>query len=386
MTSNDKTQHFSPGENFTINSEWKRKAFPLYDKAEVAIPGRLHFGVLDFSKMSPGLGGGGIGISTDTVSYRLVFSREKNRLGECDIPTGRHLLELFKSMTNYYIDDISIRIDKNINYKHSGFGSNVAFNTAVISGLNALFGSPFSIDEVWNIVTQNYVENAEDKENIYFGLDTGVGEACFLYGGLVWVDSNYGQGRFINNVSCNDLWVVTAVGDRVKLTGDILRHYGEGAALSDTTETDLVASHFMACEKRYGKDFKAFIRNEMCPALLSNDLEKVLNLGWKMNEMSNLKVLEGIYKTEILQAINQAMKEAGALYAGMSSAGPGFFAFAGTQAEAEELKRVIENGFGEYFGHCAIGKAGNKLSIKLTPQKKSPELKTIKDNALALEY
>lgn len=356
-------RYFSPGENMTLRDEWRRKSSPMYIQAKVSVPGRLHFGVLDFSRMAPGLGGGGLGVSTDTVSHTIKITRGTDIC--CSVPSGRHLIKLFTTCVGYTGNDIGIERENTIRHTHSGFGSNVSFNTAVIAGLNALFGSPFSPQEVWDIVTQNYVENAEFDGKIYFGLDTGVGEACFLYGGLVWVDGSQGQGRYIGNVPTTDLWVVTAVGNRVNLTGEILRKFGEGAALSENTETELVASHFMACEREYGQAFREFFRKRMCPALLRNDVHEVLSLGWDMNKFSNVKVLEGIYRTDVLRALDAQMREQGALYAGMSSAGPGYFVFADNQTEARHLARYLKAHFGNYFCDFQVGRAGSKLSIDL---------------------
>lgn len=375
MESITSERYFSPGQNLTIWPQWQRSATPIYDKATVSVPGRLHFGVLDFSRMAPGLGGGGLGISTDTVSHSISITRSREQAG-CDIPSGRHLLDLFKRCVGYDANDIGIRRERSIKHTHSGFGSNVSFNTAVIAGLNALFGSPFSPQDIWDMVTQNYVENAPQDSELYFGLDTGVGEACFLYGGLVWVDGCQGQGRYIGNVAASDLWVVTGVGDRVRLTGEVLRSYGEGAALAANTETDLVASHFMACEQQYGVAFRNFFRSRMVPALMGNDISEVLALGWDLNQLSNVKVLEGIYRTDVLQALNAQMQAQGALYAGMSSAGPGFFAFASSQEVALQLCRYLEQHFGDYFDEFRVGRAGGKMMIQLQQANASVRSKT----------
>lgn len=364
MESRNQDRFFLPGQNLTLWPQWRRQANARYNKATVSVPGRLHFGVLDFSRMAPGLGGGGLGISTDTVSHRISISRGSEQRG-CDIPSGRHLLDLFKRCVGYSGDDIGIYREQSIRHTHSGFGSNVSFNTAVMAGLNALFGSPFTPQDLWDMVTQNYIENAPDGEHLYFGLDTGVGEACFLYGGLVWVDGAQEQGRYIGNVATPELWVVTAVGDRFNLTGEILRHYGEGAALSADTETALVASHFMACEKQYGDAFRRFFQQRMVPALMQNDIHQVLELGWELNQVSNVKVLEGIYRTDVLRNLNRQMQAEGALYAGMSSAGPGYFAFAADRQSAERLGQYLAQHFGDYFKEFRVGRAGAKLSIAL---------------------
>ena len=51
--------NFLPGANLTVLPHWDRKALPVYQRAEVSVPGRLHFAVFDFMQMAPGFGGGG---------------------------------------------------------------------------------------------------------------------------------------------------------------------------------------------------------------------------------------------------------------------------------------------------------------------------------------
>lgn len=373
-------RYFLPGQNLNVWSHWQRQQQPRYATATVSVPGRLHFGVLDFSRMAPGLGGGGLGISTGTVSQIITISRRHE--GGCSVAAGRHLLALFKQCVNYTGNDIHIQLDARIKHTHSGFGSNVSFNTAVMAGLNSLFGSPYSPHDLWDMVTQNYVENTDDNR-LYFGLDTGVGEACFLYGGLVWVDGSQGQGRYIGNVDTPDLWVVTGVGNRARLTGEKLRAYGEGAALSADTETELVASHFMECEARYGDAFREHFHNRMVPALLRNDIRELLAQGWNMNEFSNTKVLEGIYRTEVLRALNRDMRECGALYAGMSSAGPGYFAFADSERKAQSLCAHLSVHYGNYFSDFRVARAGAKLGISLSHNETAMPLREPAVNARA---
>ena len=141
-------RYFQPGQRLHLRPEWKRKAEPLYAQARVSAPGRLHFCVFDFSKMAPGLGGGGLGISTNTAGNEIVVSVGKSGAQGDLAPSGQHLLELFKQAVGYGKDDISIVVPERIAHFHGGFGSNVTFNTAVMAGLNAVFGSPFSVQEI----------------------------------------------------------------------------------------------------------------------------------------------------------------------------------------------------------------------------------------------
>ena len=126
---------FLPGANLTVLSQWERKAVPAYERADVSVPGRLHFAVFDFMQMAPGLGGGGIGVSTSTVGHQVIVSKTTEGNGGCDVASGQHMLELFKRTVGYRGNDIRISRARSIKHKHSGFGSNVSYNTATMAGL-----------------------------------------------------------------------------------------------------------------------------------------------------------------------------------------------------------------------------------------------------------
>jgi predicted sugar kinase len=361
----DKAGNFLPGKNITMRQHWLRKAQPQYASAEVSVPGRLHFAVFDFTQMAPGLGGGGIGVSTSTVGHQVVVSRAAEGQGGCDVASGRHMLEIFKQAVGYQGHDILVKRTRAIKHKHSGFGSNVSYNTATMAGLNALFGSPFSPQDMWEMITQNYVENTKDDEQVYFGLETGVGEACLFYGGLVWIDEQHGNGRFLGNLTSENLWVTTAVGNYDTLATEALRAHGEGADMSGTTEAGFVPTHFMEWQRKYGASWRNFIDKKLRPALLRNDLFAFMKLGWELNSLSNMKVLEGIFRTEVLREFDETMQREGALYAGMSSAGPGFYAFSDSEEAARRIAGVMETRFSKYMGGLGVARAGEKMSINI---------------------
>lgn len=363
----DTAGNFLPGNNITQLPHWQRKAQPVYPTAQVTVPGRLHFAVFDFTQMAPGLGGGGVGVSTSTVGHQVVVSRAAEGAGGCDVPSGQHMLELFKKTVGYEKNDIRITRAKSIKHKHSGFGSNVSYNTATLAGLNALFGSPFSPQDMWEMITQNYVENAKDDQNVYFGLETGVGEACLFFGGLVWIDEQHGNGRFLGNLNSENLWVTTAVGNYDTLATEALRSHGKDADMSGATEAGFVFTHFMEWQKKYGTQWRAFIEKKLRPALYRNDLFSFLKLGWELNSISNMKVLEGIFETKVLREFDETMQREGALYAGMSSAGPGFFAFSDSEEAGRKLAAVMEGRFSKYMGGMTVARAGEKMSIDITP-------------------
>ncbi len=356
---------FLPGSNLTVLPHWERKATPVYQRAEVSVPGRLHFAVFDFMQMAPGFGGGGLGVSASTVGHEVIVSRTTAGDGGCDVPSGRHMPELFKRTVGYEGNDIRIARARSIKHKHSGFGSNVSYNTATMAGLNALFGSPLSPNDMWEMITRNYVENAKDDQHVYFGLETGVGEACLFFGGLVWVDEKHGNGRFLGNLTSENLWVTTAVGNYDTLASETLRAHGQGANMSGNTEASFIASHWQQWQKRYGGAWRTFIETKLRPALHRNDLFAFLKHGWELNSMSNMKVLEGIFRTDVMRDFDATMQREGALYAGMSSAGPGFFAFADSEEMGRRLAAIMETRFGQYMSEPTVARAGRKLTIEI---------------------
>lgn len=361
---NDST-HFLPGNNFVINQEWRRAAKPEYSGVKVVSPGRLHFSVFDFSLMAPGLGGGGLGISTTTGGNGIELYFRNDKLSQK--PTWLHLSELFKELVAYPNDDLCLKVSDIIKHTHSGLGSNVTFNTAVICGLNVLFGTPFSIAELWDIITLNFVENAKDNKSVYLGLDTGVGEAALLYGGIVWIESNPSnhEGFYLGNLTTDNLWVVTGIGIEERLATKKMREYKEQGThgVSANTELDVLDGICRVHQKEYGDKLYQFLKQKLKPAFLRNDINEFFDHCWELNDIGTMRAMGIVYSYDIMKGLADTLRSAGALYAGLSSAGPGAFAFAASEEDARMLKKTWEDTYGDYFKDITIGQAGKKIHI-----------------------
>lgn len=81
--------------------------------------------------------------------------------------------------------------------------------------------------------------------------------------------------------------------------------------------------------------------------------------------MSNMKVLEGIFRTDVMRDFDETMQREGALYAGMSSAGPGFYAFSDSEEKGKHLAGIMASRFGKFMSGLAVARAGQKLSIEV---------------------
>jgi hypothetical protein len=363
MATIDTDIFFLPGTGFHVRDEWRRSARPLYRRARVHAPGRLHFNVFDFTRMRREVpGAGGLGISTATARHEVVV--EVGGAGPVSpLPTGTHLVRLFAELVGHDADDLRVRLPERITSVHSGFGSNVTFNTAVLAGLNALFGSPFSLPEVWEILVRNFVE-VGDEARVYRGFDTGVGEACLLYGGLVWVDAD---ARWVGSASADGLWVVTAEGDGQKLASDYLRGVGQAAerGIGHEEEDVTVATICADYQRELGEAHLRFLDERLKPMLLRDDARGLLSLGWEMNETGTYVLMTRLFRAEVLDAVQAAAREAGGLYFNMSSAGPSIFVMAGSEDDARRVAGALEERFGEWFANFRVGRAGEKLRIEV---------------------
>ncbi|HEX2202102.1 MAG TPA: hypothetical protein VHG91_02335 [Longimicrobium sp.] len=355
-------RYFLPGTDFRIRPEWRRPARPVFARARALAPGRLHFNVWDFSKMAPVVpGGGGLGCSTSAALSEIEVTAEGDGV-EAPVPTAAHLARLMAEMVGYE-GGLRISVPDRIAHVHSGYGSNVTFNTGVVAAVNALFGTPFSLAEMWDILTQNFVENA-DERHVYWGLDTGVGESCLLYGGLVWVDEH---ARHVGHADLDGIWVVTAAGDKAALANARLRALGQTTSrgVGDEEEKELLAIECQKYQAEFGERHTAFVERRLKPFLLRNDARGLLRLGWELNEIGTYQVLLAYWEPEILEASVRAAREAGSLYAMMSSAGPSLFALAEGRAAAERVRDALEGRFSGYFSSFAVGKAGVRLTVEV---------------------
>ena len=356
---------FAPGEHLFIRDAWRRPAAPKHRRARVWTPGRLHFNVIDFFKMQPRYAGaGGFGFSTSGVTQEVEVSLGG---GESDAPpTAHHLARLFCELVGHDPADVSIRALSRIGHVHGGFGSNVTFNTAVLGALNALFGTPFSIPEQWDMLTTNFVENADDgSPRIYWGMDTGVGEACLQSGGLVWVDEH---ARLVGNADTTGLWVVTAAGDMAQLASERVRSFqvdkGEHG-VGGMDERESVVTICFDYQREYHDRVLHFLEHRMKPAILRNDARAFLAQGWELNEIGTYKVMEVLWRKDVLEGMLRVARENGALYSMMSSAGPSVFAVAEGQPAAERIRAALESRFSDLYTGFAVGEAGVRMKNTL---------------------
>jgi predicted sugar kinase len=130
-------------------------------------------------------GGGGLGFAIDTQN-RLAIEQSRSTcvldVGEKCAPIVLHYYKVMRRILSFSAN-YTFQLEKcPLVGQHSGLGSSVAVACAVVAGINRLYDSPLTIEEMRAIIAHNFVEEYEGK--VARGLETGVGTSVILRGGF----------------------------------------------------------------------------------------------------------------------------------------------------------------------------------------------------------
>ncbi|MDH7476258.1 MAG: hypothetical protein QHH09_02180 [Microgenomates group bacterium] len=354
---------FYPGNYFHISKKWYKKTSKHCRLVKVKAPARLHFSVFNFLAMKPPQpGGGGIGISVSMknseviIRYADKFDHEK----ESSVPaTAKHLRLLFCQLTNNDPKKIQITHCRSNSLLHTGLGSNVSFNTAVFYGLNELFYRPFNKQEIFDILTHNYVENDESNHlKIFMEPDTGIGEASILFGGFVLTDT---KGKYTGNIEAPDIYVLVAIANKEKFILADGYSNKNSAQKSETLCLETAEKYVKKFQAKYGKKLESYLENILIPIFLKKNKKKLYSNLWNLHENGITEFLRWTYGATIINKFLKIAKENNAIYAGMSSAGPSMFVIVKNRQLALTVKKKIVAQIGDYFKDYYISEAGKKI-------------------------
>ncbi|MGR3219885.1 MAG: hypothetical protein ACUZ8H_08725, partial [Candidatus Anammoxibacter sp.] len=273
-------------------------------------------------------------------------------------PSTKHNILLFENLVNYKKNNVHIQTTSDVPYSHHGYGSNVVLNTSIFYGLNILFGKPFSEHDIFEILTHNYVENTDDTK-VHWGFDTGVGEACLLFGGFVLVNET---GKFIGNIEVGEFYSLMAKGNMANIA--LTDYLKRGLAVKG--ETGLVEAKIneevgMLHQKQYGDQIKEFLRKELEPIFVNKDKDQLFEKIWRLNDLGTFKRMQRSYRPDVMLDFEARSKAAGAVYAGISSAGPSMFALFKEKEKGESLKNNLTETQSKYFDNYRVAQAGEKI-------------------------
>ena len=261
-----KINFFLP-EDEIITKGFDKKAKPVMDRIRFTFPARVHITLIDSNRLDFGKpGGGGLGFAVQMDNWMEVsLSREDYQDSTRDSQLLlSHMTLIMKKILNY---QGGIRINLTLNpflQPHKGLGSTTAILTACAQGINMLFGSPLTTEEIREIVAYNYVEVCDGK--LAKGMETGVGTYLILKGGFVIVGGDlkviYGRRFFpFYNVVLVDPGLTRFPHKEPENIPEFRKVQEEDQAF------------------RYQKAYLLIM--ELIPALYSDNFEKIGNIIWR---------------------------------------------------------------------------------------------------------
>lgn len=291
--------------------------FPLFTEdttIKVITPSRLHIGLLDMN----GGGGrvdGGAGITLADPGFIFEISKSDSFSLTSQEPEVAHQIQPILEkliMNGLSIPPVHIHIQQSIPF-HSGLGSGTQAALGIAAGIGALTEQKLSADDLIALSGR--------------GGTSGIGTRAFFMGGLL-VDAGhrFGPGRkkesFAPSASSSGAGAAPLVG-RYDIPKDwhfILAIPDGFAEIRGQLEYDLF-QRFCPVPQSEVLALSHILLMKLIPSLIEEDLEQ---FGEAINEFQKVgfKKCELSLQPPVILDIMNAMRDAGAAGAGMSSFGP----------------------------------------------------------------
>ena len=321
---------FAPGENInTLDLVCQVKS--KLSEISIQFPSRIHITPIDCNRFGFGKpGGGGIGFAIYLPNQLDISISCETKVESNSVKHGILVMHYFKLMQTILQTELSFHFNLNLYdmmTQHFGLGSSVCVACATIFGLNEIFGSPLSIEEIRSLVAYNFVEEYNGK--LTRGLETGVGTSVILRGGISVIANEIVEvfHRFFpENYS---ILLINPKTTRPK---------------SDQPESEdmLKRTFFLDASYRYIKAYDVLM--DIIPALHYGDFKKVGEYIWDIQfsgtHLSMIQSYEG-YGRKIYDVLG-FLKGNGADVCGLSSVGPLIYAIC-EKSSKEALLIALES-------------------------------------------
>lgn len=315
---------FNPGENLsTCNITPGKPITPSLDVVTVRAPGRIHLTVLDMNRFAPGHpGGGGIGFAIQVYAQvRVRCIQEGFRIMYSRSAIIRHFLEVFCTTVGY---SGGFEVDAaDHDYKHVGLGSTSTILTALAAAVNRALGDPLTLDDLRQLIGNNYVEETEDGK-IAYGFETGVGPAVSSRGGMAILGDS-----------------LTVIHQHVFAEGKNVHIVIPPSSISSAGEEEFALLMNKARTLDYrDREQKAYcILMDFVPALDRGDLVKMGEVMWEIEFRGSKRAEIEHHSFELYQYMNR-LRKAGLEFVCMSSVGPSIAII--TEKSAGDISSLLD--------------------------------------------
>lgn len=323
------------------------------------VPARIHLSVLDMTRFSPGVpGGGGVGYAIQ------MFARSEVRIQEISISENESEISidarrstLVEHITKVFLKHLGLSGQLKVmgaghDINHMGLGSTSALVSAVALSLNKALGKPYTYDEIRYLIGYNFMEEWEN-DLVIPGFETGVGPFVGIHGGFgILSDSLHPVSHFSLP---EDHDVVIALIEE-EMSDTLVESPNAGIS-----ETELLMNRARALDER-DRARKAYeVIMQLIPAGVSGDLHRVGESVWRLQHMgSKIAEIEHHSQAKNIYDTLEIMKQQGSLITGMSSVGP---AIAALVEDGEEISRILKDR-GYRVLRTRPDSNGMKISIK----------------------
>jgi predicted sugar kinase len=324
-------KYIRPGEFINPPSETKHVLLGAKRKIKLRSPSRIDFGVLDHSALKV----------CDTNDYKageMVFACDKYLFVEVELMEGdsiiikserkvlaEHAAKLMKNATDYK-GGFRIKTD-DFGCKHLGFGSSATLLIAVVVAINRLFGEVFSLRELRELISGNYVEESDKNPELLFpGCTTGGAFNAMIRGGFC-----------ITSSGCELIFREKIPDDFIFVIG-MPRSRNVGSEMSES-EVNVInwARHN---ERVNGAKTALWILMEIMPNFVAGNFAKVGEAFYNFTFFGE-KSMQMLFHRQDLAGMLFELKKAGIEGGTMTSAGPTMVVF----TQSEEKARIAEEIF-----------------------------------------
>ncbi len=278
-------------------------------------PSRIHMTPIDCNRFAFGKpGGGGIGYAVDLPNQLRIARSQRmvvvaNR--RADVPLVTHYWRVMQRVLKMETEfDFHLDLMETVR-QHFGLGSSVSVACAVLFGLNRIFGSPLSIDEMRELIAYNFVEELDGE--VSRGLETGVGTSVVFRGGMAVVANELVE---IFRRPFPEGYSIVLVDPRTSRPG----------ANKPESEEMLRRTFFLDSSYRYTKAYDVLM--DIIPALHAGDLKRVGNYIWDIQYSgTHLSMIQSYedFGRRIYETLG-VLRRGGADVCGLSSVGPAIYA------------------------------------------------------------
>ena len=271
---------FKIGENIVLN-KFYNDVKVKNNIVNVLAPARLHISIMNpYNMILEKLGGGGIGLAlnlNNIITIEVIENNEDIIIHEKKAVIEHFLIIMRKLFNSNIHFKVSVQFDPNMK-EHCGLASNSMLSSAIIYGVNHIFGDILTKYELVEILDNNFVESHENF--LVKDICTGIAHNTCFFGGLCIVSAD---GKLINKYNFPEYYKIFLIkADKINKKDNI------------KTEQNIVQLLQQYDNNTYLKK-SYIILNHIIPDLDKNNFDSLFKYNYTFQHYNNEKNVLDFY-------------------------------------------------------------------------------------------